>query len=255
MSTHRDIARSRSGSVVSVGGGRPLPHTARQTAGQYAAGVRAEGEATAQIRADVARFFRDLRSTIGVDQIQAATALRTSLAAISALEQADAARLPAWPEVERIVMAYAAWAGIDARPVLTALGILVRDAHQRQQTARQAEAARPAVNASAEHLRHMRNAIAETAMRLPIEALNQARERPVRTFYALSLPLGLALLMLNTNMLSGTLSHVRGPFTSAAHYLHDVMAVHFAPEREGLRWIEVTDPRARRSDRLHQPER
>jgi hypothetical protein len=111
------------------------------------------------------------------------------------------------------------------------------------------------MNATSERLRQMRTVIAESAMRLPMEALNQARERPVRTFYALSLPLGLVLVMLNANVLGGALSYLHRPFTAAAGYLHDVMAVHFAPEREGLKWIEVTDPRSRRSDRLHQHER
>ena len=213
-----------------------------------------DGGATSQIRTDVARFFVDLRRTIGVSPVQAATHLRTSLPVIFALEQADIHSLPPWPEVQRIVTAYAAWTGIDGRPVLTALGILLREAAQRRQMARQAEALRPAMNATSERLRQMRTVIAESAMRLPMEALNQARERPVRTFYALSLPLGLVLVMLNANVLGGALSHLPVPFKAAAGYLHDVMAVHFAPEREGLKWIEVTDPRSRRSDRLHQHE-
>ena len=95
--------------------------------------------------------------------------------------------------------------------------------------------------------------VAEGAKRIPIEALNQARERPVRTFYALSLPLGLAIVMLNSNVVGAVLSYIPGPFKSAAGYLHDVMAVNFAPEREGLKWIEVTNPRSRRTDRMSPP--
>ena len=44
----------------------------------------------------------------------------------------------------------------------------------------------------------MQLAISEGARRLPREALNQARERPVRTFYALSVPMLLVLAMLTT---------------------------------------------------------
>lgn len=277
LSAYRDSAKLRSASAF-AGGGRVFAHRSNSPAVEMRArGVQpisshspqaaaapfarlertqwADGGASAQIRADVARFFVDLRRTIGVSPAEAAAHLRTSLSTISALEQADAQNLPPWPQVQRIVSAYTAWARIDGTPVLTALGILARDAEQRQQMARQAEALRPAMNASSERLRQMRAVIAESAKRLPIEALNQARERPVRTFYALSVPLGLVLVILNTDVLGGALSYLPGPFKATARYLHDVMAVHFAPEREGLKWIEVTDPRSRRSDRLHQHDR
>lgn len=203
--------------------------------------------ATRQIRTDVGRFFIDLRRTIGTTAAGAAHQLKTTAAVIAALESADAERLPPWDETQRIVMGYTAWAGIDGRPVLTALGILVREAKQRRQMARQAEAARPAVNASSERLRQIRAAIAEGARRLPHEALNQARERPVRTFYTLSLPLALLLVLLNPQGLGGA---VAKPFKSVVSAVHDVVAVNFAPRRQGLQWIEVSDPRTRRGDRL-----
>jgi hypothetical protein len=188
-----------------------------------------------------------LRRTIGASGIDAAKYLGTTPAVIAALERADVEHLPPWPETQRIVVSYAAWAGIDGRPVLTAIVILVREAEQRLQTARQAQAARLAVNASSERLRQIRAAIAEGARRLPKEALHQARERPVRTFYALSLPLALVLLLVNPQ---GIGSAVAKPFRSVVTVVHDVLAVNFAPRREGLRWIEVSDPRTRRGDRL-----
>ena len=203
--------------------------------------------ATRQMRADVSRFFIDLRRTIGTSAAGAATQLRTTPLVIAALESADVDQLPPWGETQRIVMGYAAWAGIDGRPVLTALGILAREAEQRRQTAQQAEAVRPAVNASSERLRQIQAAIAEGARRLPQEALNQARERPVRAFYALSLPLALLLLLLNPQGLGAAMAK---PFKSVVTTVHDVLAVNFAPRREGLLWIEVNDPRTRRADRL-----
>ncbi len=96
-------------------------------------------------------------------------------------------------------------------------------------------------------MRQIQAAIAEGARRLPQEALNQARERPVRTFYALSLPLALLLVLLNPQGLGAA---VAKPFRSVVAAAHDVLAVNFAPRREGLRWIEVSDPRTRRGDRL-----
>lgn len=211
-----------------------------------------EAGASAQIRSDVSRFFIDLRHAIGAGPEQVAAVLRTSPDTVLALESADVRKLPSWQDVERIVGVYTAWAGIDGRPALTALGILYREAEQHRQLARQAEALSPAINASTERLRQMRDVIAEGAKRLPIEALNQARERPVRTLYALSVPLGLVLILFNTSALGGVMSHLPGPIKSVTVYVHDVMAVQFAPEHEGLRWIEVSEPRQRRSDRLKQ---
>lgn len=232
VSSHRENAKASAVRNAAVG-----PASATQSADL----------ATRQIRADVSRFFVDLRRTIGTSAAGVAHQLKTTASVIAALESADVDRLPAWPETQRIVMGYAAWAGIDGRPVLTALGILAREAEQRRQTARQAEAVRPAVNASSERLRQIQAAIAEGARRLPQEALNQARERPVRTFYTLSLPLALLLLLLNPQ---GVGAAVTKPFKAVITAAHDMLAVSFAPHREGLRWIEVSDPRTRRADRL-----
>jgi hypothetical protein len=97
--------------------------------------------------------------------------------------------------------------------------------------------------------------LVEGARRLPLEAMNQARERPARTFYAVSLPMCLILLMLNTSALQGAFTMVGGPLAKFATSLRETIAVQFAPVREGLRWIEVEDPRSRRSDRLTPAER
>lgn len=210
----------------------------------------APAEATSQIRIDVARFFVDLRRAIGANIPQAAQQLGTSINTLAALERADASALPPWSETQRVVMGYAAWAGIDGRPVLTALGILVREEEHRRQMARQAAAVRPAVTASAERLRQIQLAITEGARRLPKEALKEARERPVRTFYALSMPLALLLLTLNSHFLKDA-AHLAGrPLRAASHAIGDAWAVTFAPHRDGFRWIEVSNPRSRRGDLL-----
>lgn len=215
-----------------------------------AAGQQTAADATLQIRADVAKFFIDLRRTIGATPIQAAQRLATSPQIIAALERANVGMLPPWPETCRIVMSYAAWAGIDGRPVLTALGILAKEADQHRQTVKQAAAVRPAVTASSERLAAMRYAISQSALRLPREAFNQARERPVRTFYALSVPLLALMFMMHSHFLRDAGSLMWRPFKAVVTVVHDRFAVSFAPRREGLRWIEVSDPRRRRSDKL-----
>jgi hypothetical protein len=41
------------------------------------------------------------------------------------------------------------------------------------------------------------------------------------------------------------------PMARGLRSVHDYLLLRLAPEREGLRWIEVDDPRARRTDKLH----
>lgn len=204
---------------------------------------------TAQVRADVARFFVDLRRTIGANAVQAAQQLNASPQVIAALESGDVAALPPWPQTQRLVMGYAAWAGIDGRPVLNALALLIKDAAQRRETERQAAQVRPGISASSERLRQIQMALSEGARWIPKEALSQARERPVRTFYALSMPLALLFLTLNPQWRTAVAGALR-PFSGVTVHIADYWAVTFAPRREGLRWIEISDPRRRRADRL-----
>lgn len=201
----------------------------------------------AQVRADVSRFFHNLRHAVGLSPRQAAEQLKTHAGVIVALERADVDALPPWTETQRVVMAYSALAGIDGRPVLSALAALRSDAEYRRQMAHRFAAIHPAVIASADRLMQAGFVLAEGAKRLPREALVHARERPARTFYAVSLPMALLLLALNSNDIGKAL--VR-PFASAVATVRDALTVNFPPVREGLKWIEVTDPRARRADKL-----
>ncbi|MBS0238627.1 MAG: helix-turn-helix domain-containing protein [Proteobacteria bacterium] len=90
------------------------------------------------------------------------------------------------------------------------------------------------------------SAIANGARRLPQEAFNQVRQRPQRALYALSLPLGLLLLMMHSSIFET----VSRPFGSAVRWVSSYFQEHYGPVRDGLRYIEVDDPRSRRGDKL-----
>ena len=210
----------------------------------------AQQQSALPVHSQIALFFRDLRKFLGVTQQQAAAQLLTHVQVIDALENADVRYLPQWPETTRVVMAYAAWARIDGRPILGALAALQNGLVPRRPLPVRNAAAYAHVQQSVVRLRQAGVVLVEGAKRLPQEAINQARERPARTFYAVSLPMCLVLLMLNTSALQGVINMVGGPLAKFATSLRETMAVQFAPVREGLRWIEVEDPRSRRSDRL-----
>lgn len=90
------------------------------------------------------------------------------------------------------------------------------------------------------------SAIANGAKRLPQEALDQFRRRPQRALYAVSLPLGLMLLMLHSSIFET----VSKPFGSAVRWASSYFQEHYGPIRDGMRYIEVDDPRSRRGDKL-----
>ncbi len=146
-------------------------------------------------------------------------------------------------------MAYAGWARIDGRPVLAGIAGVIRQA-ARQSPAPHPKAVRPQLTVASERLRRAGTVLKESARRLPKDALTQARQQPARTLYAVSLPVGILVVLLNTSILQSALDHLPGPLKRFSHKVEAFMSTQFAPVHEGHRWIEVDDPRARRADKL-----
>jgi Helix-turn-helix domain len=226
-----------------VGAGFPQNRELRSAQAVPNAAVQTAG--SAQARTNISRLFLDLRAALRATPHQVAAHLMVQIETIEALETGHFEFLPPWPETARIVMAYTALVGIDGRPVLAALADVLRAS---------AVVAPPApANARrlpAHRLLQAGNALAQGAKRLPAGALNQVRQRPERALYAVSLPLAIVLLMLNTSVLHAAISHVPRPVARMAQDVRQFFQEQFAPVREGLRWIEVDDPRRRRGDKL-----
>ena len=51
-------------------------------------------------------------------------------------------------------------------------------------------------------------------------------------------------------MLQAAVVMMAPPLAGVVRHAHEFFLVQMAPEREGLRWIEVADPRSRRGDKL-----
>ena len=105
---------------------------------------------------------------------------------------------------------------------------------------------RPARIQAAGNLVRAGSAIATGAKRLPVEALNKVRQRPQRAVYAVSLPLGLLLLMMHSSIFAT----VSQPFGAGVRWVSSYFQEHYGPIRDGLRYVEVEDPRSRRGDKL-----
>ncbi|MFN0219439.1 MAG: helix-turn-helix domain-containing protein [Hyphomicrobium sp.] len=222
-----------------VSGGAAGQRLALLTRGGHVADVEVR-QIIAHNCATTSRYFIELRLALRVTPQHAAQLLHTNQRTIESLETGQIEALPAWPETARIVSAYALMAGIDGRPALALISEtlgLIADVQSAEASAASALAAlQPARRQAGSRFR---NAVSAGA-RLPQDALRGVRRRPDRMFYALSLPLALVLL-----------AALDPPALNRAKTaVGDYFQVHFAGVHEGFRWIEVSDPRARRADKL-----
>ena len=206
------------------------------------------------MEAEVARFFQDLRAAFRMSQAQAAERLSTRNDIISALEAGDVSGLPPWPECCRIVRTYTGLVGLDPRPILHSLETLLAIAARKpkpapkrsfvprlglQKKPRQATPNRatgnptlPAVSASLGWLLHGREA------------------RAGRVLFAMAVPVGLLVLLTQTSVLEAAVAQLPPSVARIVRGAQDYVTVQLAPVRDGLRWIDVRDPRSRRSDKL-----
>src|SRR6185437_16454084 len=73
----------------------------------------------------ISRFFTDLRRALRLTLPQAAQYMRVHPEIIEMLETGQVEYLPPWPQTAQIIMDYTSVAGIDGRPVITAVGGLL----------------------------------------------------------------------------------------------------------------------------------
>jgi hypothetical protein len=242
-------------SVSVEGYERQRPVQARNAAPQH---VQA-----AESRALIARFFIDLRQALRLTVPQAAQYLQVRPEVVEALETGQVEYLPPWQETAAIVMTYTSMAGVNGRPALNAISGLIsylsssappvrqqpvfRERPRAEPTPRASPSPNRAPNLAGRNFMRAGSAIANGARRLPQEAFDQVRRRPQRALYALSLPLfGLLLLTLHSSIFET----VARPFGSAVRWVSTYFQEHYGPVRDGMRYIEVDDPRSRRGDKL-----
>jgi hypothetical protein len=197
----------------------------------------------------IARLFQDLRRNLGLSDHQIAIHLRTSRGVIRALELGAYNELPPWPETCRVVSAYAAMAGIDPRPVLHALG----QEFANREAANGEEYVQPSWLALVATAFERAKAIAEAAVAVFGHAGRGARQKPRPTALILAVMAVSALLtglVAGTTMPQAAAGALSSPVRSLVKGAHNYMLMYLAPARDGLRWIEVDDPRSRRADKL-----
>jgi len=205
------------------------------------------------MQAEVARFFQDLRSAFRMSQAQAAQRLSTRIDIISALEAGDVSVLPPWPECCRIVRTYTGLVGLDPRPILHSLEVLLAVAARTPKPApkrtllpqlgRQRTARQPA-----------RKGVGNPGFGAFLASLGLLLRGPEgragRVLFATAVPVGLLVLLTQTSVLEAAVAQLPPSVARIVRGAREFVTVQLAPVRDGLRWIDVRDPRSRRSDKL-----
>jgi DNA-binding XRE family transcriptional regulator len=204
------------------------------------------------LQADVARFFQELRAAHQLSQAEAAQRLSTRIAVICALEAGDVSELPPWPECCRVVRMYTGFMGLDPRPILHLIEVLLAAA---------ATAPKPATKRTLfPQLKRPTTArpqrgwnAAGPVLGVPARLkglLLSPKARAGRILFAIAVPVGLLVLLTQSSVLQAAVAQLPPRMARIVRGAQDYVTVQLAPVRDGLRWIDVRDPRSRRSDKL-----
>ena len=199
--------------------------------------ARSHGQASRGHDPQIAHFFRNMRTATRLSRDAIARRLATTPATIEDLELGAVSALPHWPETVRIVRGYCELLRLDPEPLLWRIQQLLR-AGDDPPPSRPVRPPPPA-------LRKER----------PRAPKPRRRRRGLRKFMILSMPpvavAGLLYLASTApapfyRALALLPPSVAGPARAAL----DALVLYSAPRRDGLRWIDVGDPRVRKVHKL-----
>jgi hypothetical protein len=74
--------------------------------------------------------------------------------------------------------------------------------------------------------------------------------RTGRLLFAIAVPVGLLVLLSQTSVLEAAVAQLPPSVARIVRGAQDYVTLQLAPVRDGMRWIDVRDPRSRRSDKL-----
>jgi len=213
--------------------------------------IRSAPQCQAMAR-EIGRFFQDLRGAFRATQAEIAKRLATRPDIIAALESGQVRALPPWPEACRIVRTYTGLVGLDPRPVLHSIEMLLAVEHgapaeePRQSLLPRLPQLRPrGASAPAETSRKPKGA-GEVVRRVWESRFGQAG----RALFAVTVPVAIVLLLTQTSVLEAAVAKLPPSVARIVRGAQNYVIVQFAPVRDGMRWIDVPDPRTRRSDKL-----
>jgi len=214
------------------------------------------GEATGWQDAQLGQIFRNMRLAMKVSRETIARRLATSTVCVDNFEAGAVAALPHAKETDRIVRGYCELLRLDPEPILW------RIRNGMQALAEQARAAAPMplpaaiVPTTASRSGRRSEPVTRTRpQRSERSAARWAQRRRTRALFALSAPVALLAALVYVahaapRLVYRTIALLPGPARHAVRAVLDYAVLLTAPRREGLRWIEVSDPRLRKADKL-----
>lgn len=205
----------------------------------------ASGEPTAGRDEQVGKIFRNMRSALKVPRDALARRLATSTAVIDSFEAGAISALPHWKETERIVRSYCDLLRFDPEPVLWRLRSQFQVAANYARTAPQ-----PVTQPRSGLSRPGPREESSTGGARPAR-----RRRRARTLFVLSTPIVFAAGLVYLGQSASRPVYqaiallpvpIAGPVRAGFDYFVGLTT----PSRDGLTWIEVSDPRSRKTDKL-----
>lgn len=286
----QSVGGTSAGGVAYAPQRRAAPHQASRAGlpGAYSQPSPSPRDAT-NGEAELASLFRELRRVQGLSLSEVAQMLDTRLEVIAALEMGNVKGLPAWHDTVRIVTQYALIARFDAAPVLSLIRrgldqgraaapapLPHKKRHEKQPERRsqpsQGEPSEGWVVFKAAFIQPLSDAASSIARAFtpgnaePIvdaaDIVDAAYEEPstprfggMRLNRRKTAGLVAALFIIvayftQGSTLQASLATLQPPIVRLMRGAQDYLLHRAAPVREGLRWIEVEDPRSRRADRL-----
>ncbi len=234
-------------------GSRATP-TAPPSKGGYAPA------AALPLNTDTGLLFRELRRCLKLPLPELARRLETRIDVITALEAGDVRSLPSWPETVRVVSAYTMLAKIDPRPVLHVLNDKISADNLLRATER---TGRPSprgfgLSTRLSALWAGQNARTPTLMAWVshfIPPLPRSGKSALRWAAAvLVLAAILLLTVIPSKLQQASATGASGAVTRMFGGLKGMLGA--GPMvRDGFTWIEVSDPRSRKGDKLRAAKR
>jgi hypothetical protein len=202
----------------------------------FGGGRRVSEEAAAPaLHPEIAQFFTELRRYLGLSEHHTAALLQTDPDVIANLEAGDLSRMPPWEELHRIVTAYVGLAGIDPSAALASLEARCKPSHR--------SAPKPGR--------------VSAAPSTPRPTVDEPRNRrwPVWQIVGGISVMAIVGLSAGRPMLQAAMTKLPAPLAGVARTANDAVLLAFARKFEGMAWIDVDDPRSRRSDKLRKAAR
>jgi len=243
--------RQDSGESAAVGSGAYFPP------GVHAG---ASGDASAWHDEQLGQIFRNMRLAMKVSRETIARRLATTTASVDSFESGAIGALPHGRETERIVRGYCELLRIDPEPILWRIRTHVQAMGNHPQVAMSPAATVPttAGQPATRPPPAARSESTQTGRRDKTErtqARSPARRRRARTLFALSTPVALVAALVYVAHAAPqpayrTIALLPTPIEAAARAGFDYLVLLTAARRDGLRWVEVGDPRLRKADKL-----